>query len=80
MCDAKLSVSQHDGSANVERHYALGRLSRDLVYVQPDERTAYVGDEGAYIGCRSMGVKLPDERRDLGAGGRLRCGVAATSR
>ncbi|MGB8223290.1 MAG: alkaline phosphatase PhoX [Polyangiales bacterium] len=36
------------GNAAVERHRALGRVSRELVQVMPDWRTVYQGDDGTY--------------------------------
>ncbi|NJD33052.1 MAG: DUF839 domain-containing protein [Gammaproteobacteria bacterium] len=36
------------GNATVEGHRALGRISRELVQVMPDERTVYQGDDGTY--------------------------------
>lgn len=41
---------RHDGSTRVVKHYALGRIARELADVQPDWRTVYMGDDGAYTG------------------------------
>ena len=41
---------RRNGSASVEKHYALGRIARELADVQPDWRTVYMGDDGAYTG------------------------------
>lgn len=40
----------HDGSTRVVKHYALGRIARELADVQPDWRTVYMGDDGGYTG------------------------------
>lgn len=32
---------QRDGSTSVEKHYAMGRIARELADIQPDGRTAY---------------------------------------
>ncbi len=39
-----------NGSASVVKHYALGRIARELADVQPDWRTVYMGDDGGYTG------------------------------
>ena len=39
-----------DGRAQVRKHYALGRIARELADVQPDRGTVYMGDDGAYTG------------------------------
>jgi hypothetical protein len=41
---------RRNGAASVEKHYALGRIARELADVQPDWRTVYMGDDGAYTG------------------------------
>ncbi|MEZ5542843.1 MAG: DUF839 domain-containing protein [Pseudomonadota bacterium] len=39
-----------NGKTVVEMHHALGRFARELADVQPDGRTVYMGDDGAYTG------------------------------
>ncbi len=56
---------RRDGSTRVVKHYALGRIARELVDVQPDGRTAYMGDDGAYTG---MFMFIADEPEDLTSG------------
>lgn len=41
---------RRDGTTRAEKHYALGRIARELADVQPDWRTVYMGDDGAYTG------------------------------
>ncbi|MFA5081050.1 MAG: alkaline phosphatase PhoX [Hydrogenophilaceae bacterium] len=56
---------KRDGSAAVEKHYALGRFARELADVQPDGRTVYMGDDGAYTG---LFMFVADRAKDLSAG------------
>ena len=39
-----------DGKTKVRMHYAMGRIARELVEVMPDNRTAYMGDDGKNTG------------------------------
>jgi secreted PhoX family phosphatase len=41
---------RRDGKTSVVKHRALGRIARELADVQPDGRTVYMGDDGAYTG------------------------------
>lgn len=36
---------QPDGSATITKHFCMGRISRELVHVMPDQRTALMGDD-----------------------------------
>ena len=56
---------RHNGTASVEKHYALGRFARELADIQPDERTAYMGDDGAYTG---LFMFVADRKSDLSRG------------
>ncbi len=56
---------RHDGTTRVVKHYALGRIARELVDVQPDGRTAYMGDDGGYTG---LFMFVADKAGDLAAG------------
>ncbi|MEI2774674.1 MAG: alkaline phosphatase PhoX [Tetrasphaera sp.] len=58
-------VVRSDGSRGVKMHYALGRIARELVDVQPDRRTAYMGDDGAFTG---FFLFVADRRNDLSSG------------
>lgn len=53
------------GTSSVVMHRALGRAARELIDVQADQRTAYMGDDGAYTG---MFMFVADRRADLSAG------------
>jgi secreted PhoX family phosphatase len=50
---------------SVEKHYALGRFARELADVQPDGKTVYMGDDGAYTG---LFMFVADEAGDLSEG------------
>ncbi len=54
-----------DGSTTVEKHYAMGRIARELADVQPDGRTALMGDDGGYTG---LFMFVADKRNDLSKG------------
>jgi len=56
---------KRDGTTAVEKHYALGRFARELADVQPDGRTVYMGDDGAYTG---LFMFVADKVRDLSEG------------
>ncbi len=53
------------GTATVLKHYAMGRIARELADVQPDQKTAYMGDDGAYTG---LFMFVADQPKDLSAG------------
>ena len=36
---------RHDGTATIRKHYCMGRISRELVQVMPDNRTVLMGDD-----------------------------------
>jgi secreted PhoX family phosphatase len=54
-----------DGTPSIVKHYAIGRIARELIQMMPDERTAYMGDDGAYTG---LFMYVADEAKKLGAG------------
>jgi secreted PhoX family phosphatase len=54
-----------DGSTTVVKHYSLGRIARELVQIMPDNRTAYMGDDGDYTG---LFMYVADREKDLSAG------------
>ena len=54
-----------DGTANIVKHYCLGRISHELVEVMPDNRTVLMGDDatnGGYF------VFVADREKDLSSG------------
>jgi secreted PhoX family phosphatase len=56
---------RRDGTTTVVKHRALGRFARELADVQPDGRTVYMGDDGAYTG---LFLFVADEKNDLSEG------------
>jgi len=54
-----------DGSASVVKHYAIGRVARELIQMMPDKRTAYMGDDGGYTG---LFMYVADKAKKLGSG------------
>ncbi|MCB1771227.1 MAG: DUF839 domain-containing protein [Candidatus Competibacteraceae bacterium] len=56
---------QANGSTNVVAHRVLGRVSRELTQVMPDQRTAYQGDDGTYT---MLTMFVADKAGDLSAG------------
>ncbi|KAB2936103.1 MAG: DUF839 domain-containing protein [Candidatus Contendobacter sp.] len=54
-----------DGSTSVVKHYAMGRGTWEQALVMPDGRTAYLGDDGAYV---QMTLFVADQYGDLSAG------------
>jgi secreted PhoX family phosphatase len=54
-----------DGTAQPFKRYAMGRLATELADVMPDERTAYMGDDGRDT---MLFMFVADKVRDLSAG------------
>ena len=54
-----------DGTGSIRKHYCLGRYSRELVQVMPDERTVLGGDDYTNGG---LFLFVADKARDLSAG------------
>jgi secreted PhoX family phosphatase len=54
-----------DGTTRVVKHYAMGRGTWEQALVMPDSRTAYLGDDGAYV---QMTMFVADKAADLSAG------------
>jgi secreted PhoX family phosphatase len=58
-------VVGRDGKTTVHKRLAMGRLSFELVEMMPDERTAYMGDDGRDT---MMFMFIADRPRDLSEG------------
>lgn len=54
-----------DGSSQVVKHYAMGRIARELAEVMPDNRTVYMGDDGVNTG---MFMFVAHDEKNLSAG------------
>jgi len=53
------------GDVTVEKHHAMGRVAVELAYVMPDQRTAYISDDGTNVGFYMF---VADTAGDLSAG------------
>ncbi len=60
----EVTVSK-DGATSVVKHYAMGRGTWEQAKVMGDDKTAYMGDDGAYVG---MAMFVADKAKDLSAG------------
>lgn len=54
-----------DGSASINKHFCLGRMSRELVQVMPDQRTVLMGDDYTNGG---LFMFIADKAANLSAG------------
>lgn len=54
-----------DGTTRAVKRYAMGRLAAELAEVMPDERTAYMGDDGRDV---ALFMFVADKARELSAG------------
>ena len=54
-----------DGSTNVVKHYSMGRFSKELGQVLPDNKTVLFGDDGADV---ALFMYVADKAGDLSAG------------
>lgn len=41
---------QENGDSTITKHYSMGRIAIELSYVMPDRKTAYLSDDGSYVG------------------------------
>ena len=56
---------KEDGSYTVAKHYAMGRVAVELAKVMPDQKTAYISDDGTNVGFFMF---VADTAGDLSAG------------
>ncbi len=54
-----------DGTGSIKKHYCTGRISKELVQIMPDERTALCGDDWTNGG---LFMFVADKARDLSSG------------
>ena len=52
-------------TATVTKHYAMGRVAHELAYVMPNQKTAYISDDGTNVGLFRFEA---DTAADLSAG------------
>ena len=50
---------------NYSKHYSMGRMSHEMAYVMPDEKTVYMSDDGSNVGFFMF---IADNKGDLSAG------------
>lgn len=60
----EVSVSAN-GDVTPAKHYAMGRVAVELAYVMPDQKTAYISDDGTNVGLFRF---VADEPGKLDAG------------
>ena len=56
---------KEDGTYTVAKHYAMGRVAVELAKVMPDQKTAYISDDGTNVGFFMF---VADKAGDLDAG------------
>lgn len=61
----ELEVTSAEGEVEVTKHYAMGRVAIELAYVMPDQKTAYITDDGTNVG---LFMFIADTEGDLSAG------------
>ncbi len=61
----EVSIQNAAGKTKVVKHYAMGRVALELAYVMPDNRTAYLTDDGRMTGLYMF---IADQPGDLSAG------------
>jgi secreted PhoX family phosphatase len=61
----EVEVKNRKGDTEVVKHYAMGRTALELAYVMPDNKTAYLTDDGTNVG---LFMFVADREGDLGAG------------
>jgi uncharacterized protein len=60
----EIKVSK-DGKAEVDKHFSMGRVAVELAYVMPDNKTAYISDDGTNVGFFMF---IADKAKDLSSG------------
>lgn len=53
------------GNAVYAKHYSMGRMSHELSYVMPDQKTVYMSDDGTNVG---LFMYVADAPQDLSSG------------
>jgi secreted PhoX family phosphatase len=53
------------GAAEVQKHFSMGRTAVELAYVMPDNKTAYISDDGTNVG---FFLFVADRPEDLSSG------------
>ena len=61
----EIKILNEAGDYDVAKHYAIGRLSFELSYVLPDQKTVYSSDDGTNVGLYMF---VADRKMDLSSG------------
>jgi secreted PhoX family phosphatase len=61
----EVKILNEAGDHTVIKHYAMGRLAFELTYVLPDNKTAYLSDDGTNV---SLYLFVADRQMDLSSG------------
>lgn len=63
--EVKVDASAATPAYNYTKHFSMGRAAWELAYVMPDEKTAYLSDDGTNVGFY---MYIADTATDLSAG------------
>ena len=63
--EVKVDASNTTPAFTYTKHFSMGRAAWELAYVMPDERTAYLSDDGTNVG---FFMYVADQAQDLSAG------------
>ncbi len=61
----EVKVLNENGNVKAVKHFAMGRFAHELAYVMPDQKTAYLTDDGTNTG---MYMFIADNKGDLSSG------------
>lgn len=63
--EVKVDATSSNPTYNYTKHFSMGRGSWELAYIMPDEKTAYLGDDGTDVG---FFMYVADKPKDLSSG------------
>jgi len=61
----EVAITNKNGDSSFTKHYSMGRMAHELAYVLPDQKTAYLTDDGTNDGFY---MYVADKTNDLTAG------------
>lgn len=62
---ANMGTGTFASNVKYVKHYSMGRMAFELAYVMPDQKTAYMTDDGSYVGLLRFEA---EKAGDLGSG------------
>ncbi|MCU0726038.1 MAG: DUF839 domain-containing protein [Planctomycetes bacterium] len=71
-----MGIGTFAANVDVQKHYCMGRLAVELAYVMPDEKTAYITDDGTMVGLFKF---VADQAGDLSSGSLFAAKLTQTS-